>query len=203
MTRRAGLLQLDLFGEAEQVEAAAADLVQARADWVARFERAVWIAPWNTAGGMKAGDLGWKCPDCGAVEPNEFLLGNNHGWHVDQPGWIPYAQNYDGRCTRLRLLDAHRVYDERRAMIRHLTAEGMTDEQIAAQVGFWNASTIAGYRKEDAKAARLAARAAKGEIVRVGHGSDCPCAYCDGPCTCPSCESFRGGTTDTTGGHDA
>jgi hypothetical protein len=198
MTRHAAPApgQYDLFGEIEQAEREAAErktaAQSARAEWAARFERVDWVAPYDTASGMKKGDRtpGWRCPDpeCGQVEPNTFHLSINHGWDPDVPGHEPY----DGRCRRLRLLANHAIYDKRRAMIRHLAAEGMDDEQIAARIGFWSAPTIAGYRKEDAKAARLAAKAAKGEIVKVGHGSDCPCAHCDGPCTCPSCKSLRG-----------
>lgn len=194
--------QIALFGRAEvdpslsRAERAAAAKAEdaraaeeTRAAWVARFERVEMDAPWRGEGAVV---LGWKCPDCGQVESNEFLLGNNHGWHPGRPGWIPFAQNHDGRCVRQVLLANHAIYDARRAMIRHLIAEGLDDEQIAARIDVWNASTVAGYRKDEAKAARLAKKAARGEIVRVGHGSDCPCAFCGGPCGCLSCESFRG-----------
>ena len=107
------------------------------------------------------------------------------------PATSPTGPSSGRHAARLDLRAAQALHDERRAVIRHLIAVGMDDEQIAAQVGFWPASMIAGYRKDDAKAARLAARAARGEIVKVPHGSDCPCAFCDGPCGCPSCESFR------------
>jgi hypothetical protein len=157
------------------------------------FERAEWVPTATTSadGTPAPPKLGWVCPACKVVEPNEFLLGNNHGYHLHWPGHVPYRAEFGATCARLELLAAHALYDKRRALIRHLIAVGMDDEQIAAQVGFWSASTIAGYRKDDAKAARRAARAARGEIVKVPHGSDCPCAFCDGPCGCPSCESFR------------
>ena len=100
-------VQLDLFGEVEAKP-------DARAAWLARFERADWIAPWDTAGGMKKGDStpGWRCPDpeCGQVEINSTLLANNHGWDPFTPGYGPF----DGRCHRLRLLRAHAEADARR-----------------------------------------------------------------------------------------
>ena len=190
--------QIALFGRAEvdpslsRAERAAAAKAEdaraaeeTRAAWVARFERVEMDAPWRGEGAVV---LGWKCPDCGQVESNEFLLGNNHGWHPGRPGWIPYAQNHDGRCSRQRLLDAHAAYDARRAMIRHLITVGLDDEQIAAQIGFWvDASVVARYRQDEVKAARLAKKAARGEVVTVGHGSDCPCVFCGGTCTCLSC----------------
>lgn len=101
-------VQLDLFG----VVAARLD---ARADWEARFERADWVAPWDTAAGFRPGDPplkkgerapvpGWRCPDpeCGQVEPTAYLLGLEHGWDPEVPGHEPF----DGRCHRLRRLAA-------------------------------------------------------------------------------------------------
>lgn len=102
-----GAVQLDLFGEVEQAEREASKRERTRAAWLARFERADWIAPWDTAGGMKKGDSkpGWRCPDpgCGEVEPNEYWLLINHGWDPHQPGHEPF----DGRCHKLRLLRSH------------------------------------------------------------------------------------------------
>jgi len=96
--------QLDLFGEVEKAEQDAIGREQARVDWRARFERADWVAPYDTQGGMRKGDskLGWRCPDpaCREVEPNSFLLNINHGWDPDVPGHEPW----DGRCQKLRLL---------------------------------------------------------------------------------------------------
>jgi hypothetical protein len=106
-------VQLDLFGEVEKAEQDARDRAQAAAAWAARFERADWIAPWDTAGGLKKGDrvLGWRCPDpaCGQIEPNATLLANDHGWDPQVPGREPS----DGCCHRLRLLAAHRAYEAR------------------------------------------------------------------------------------------
>lgn len=44
-----GLVQLDLFGMVERA-------AQAAVAWAARFERADWIAPHDTASGRKKGD---------------------------------------------------------------------------------------------------------------------------------------------------
>jgi hypothetical protein len=95
-------VQLDLFGEVPAAE----DKQQRKADelaaWQAQFERAPWVAPYDTAGGMKAGEstLGWRCPDpdCGVVEVNGSHLMINQGWAPNQVGHAPY----DGRCHRLR-----------------------------------------------------------------------------------------------------
>jgi hypothetical protein len=152
---------------------------QALAEWQARFERS---------------PGGWVCPACKTVEPNEFLLGNNHGYHPGQPSRAPYGAEFGATCTKLELQRNHRIYDERMAMIRHLIDAGLDDGQISVRIGgMWPASMIARDRAGFAKEARLAARAAKGETVTVGHGSGCPCAYCEGPCGCPSCTSFRHG----------
>lgn len=168
----------------------------ALAQWRARFERADLPPrpryPGDLPGPPRRPAPGWVCPACKEVEANEFLLGNNHGYHPGQPSLgVPYGGEFGATCVRLELMAAHKIYDERRAMIRHLAAQGMDDEQIAARIRPWNARTVAGYRKDDAKAARLAAKAARGETVTVGHGDSCPCAFCDGPCTCQPCEAFR------------
>jgi hypothetical protein len=60
-------VQLGLFGEVDK-------RLDAAAEWLARFERADWIAPWDTATGPRPGDPplkkgecspvpGWRCPD--------------------------------------------------------------------------------------------------------------------------------------------
>jgi hypothetical protein len=89
---------------------------QARADWAARFGRADWVAPWDTAGGMKKGDrvLGWVCPSCGQVEVNTFGLSINHGYDPDVPGWAPYT-GWGTPCHKQRLLAAHAAAEARRA----------------------------------------------------------------------------------------
>lgn len=178
---------------------------QARAEWEARFERVPVPPPPLYPGDVPAPGhesrvwLGWVCPACGDVEPNDFLLGNNHGYHLHWPGHVPYLAGFGETCTALELRKAHALYDSRRAMVRHLIAEGLDDEQIAAQVSWYSPQTIAGWRKDEAKAARRAAKAAKGEVVVVGHGSDCPCAFCGGPCVCVSCQEFRGVPSDPVG----
>lgn len=101
-------VQLDLFGEVEKAEQAARDREQARADWLARFERADWIAPWDTASGTPKGARvpGWRCPDpeCGEIEPGEtaYHLEINHGWNPHIPGREPF----DGRCHKVRMRQA-------------------------------------------------------------------------------------------------
>jgi hypothetical protein len=99
---RVSQLELDLFGKQAEL-----------AEWLARFERADWVAPHDTQGGMKKGDRqpgGWVCPSCGQVEPNQFLLGTNHGWDPDRPH-LPFGH---GRyCVRQYLQRNHAAYDER------------------------------------------------------------------------------------------
>lgn len=98
-------VQLDLFGEVEK-------RLDARAAWLARFERADWIAPWDTAAGPRPGDPplkkgecspvpGWRCPDpeCGEVAYNACRLEIDHGWDPHTPGREPF----DGRCHGVRL----------------------------------------------------------------------------------------------------
>lgn len=82
---------------------------QERAEWAARFKRADWVAPYDTSGGMKAGESksGWACPGCGQIEPNEFLLSLNHGYAPDIPGQWPgrwAAQEFGDICSRQILL---------------------------------------------------------------------------------------------------
>jgi len=100
----AASVQLDLFGEVEQAQQEASERVNARAAWQARFGRADWIAPWDTADGRPKGSVtrGWRCPDpdCGEIEPNDFLLSITHGFDPNVPGHRPL----DGRCAKLRML---------------------------------------------------------------------------------------------------
>lgn len=97
-------VQLDLFGEVEKTEHEASERADTLVAWRARFERADWIAPYDTAGGTpKGGHVpGWRCPDpeCGEIEPGPtgFLLSINHGFDPDVPGWQPW----DGRCRKVR-----------------------------------------------------------------------------------------------------
>jgi hypothetical protein len=103
--------QLDLFGGVEKAEREATQRQRARDAWRARFERADWVAPYDTAGGTPEGTAvpGWRCPDpeCGEIEPNGFLLAINHGWDPDVPGREPY----DGRCYAIKLRAAHKQYE--------------------------------------------------------------------------------------------
>lgn len=192
--------QYDLFGEQEAKDQAAAQAIREKVAWVARFERVPVPPPRLHPGDVPAPHrdtrvwLGWVCPACGQVEGNTFLLNNNHGYDPDQPGRSPYGAEFGATCWSLELQAAHKVYDRRRAEVSHLITAGLDDEQIAARIKWWDAKTIAYYRQDDAKAARRRERAARGEVVRVEHGSECPCAYCGGPCSCPSCQAFRGDT---------
>lgn len=107
-------VQLDLFGEVLAAEAEQQRQADELVAWQAQFERAPWVAPWDTAGGMKAGDsvLGWRCPDpdCGVIEVNDYHLMINHGWSPNQPGHAPY----DGRCHRVRLLASQAAAERER-----------------------------------------------------------------------------------------
>ena len=105
-------LQLDLFGEVEAAESAAATAAaKAAADlaaWRARFDRATWTPP---EGVLLPPEQGWVCPDpeCRRIERNAFLLNINHGWNPDAPGWAPF----DGHCQRLRLLAHQKAHAAR------------------------------------------------------------------------------------------
>jgi hypothetical protein len=146
---------------------------QARADWEARFKRAEWVPSFTTdAGGQPArARLGWVCPACHTVEPSPFTLSLNHGYDPEIPGrGGPYGAGFGETCFKLHLQAAHAAFDARRYMVRYLAGEGLDDEQIAARVGWWDARTVAGYRKDDEKAARLAAKAAKGETAELVDG---------------------------------
>ena len=159
------------------------------AEWVARFERVEIEGRNEVSAGRFAPAvwLGWKCPACGTVEPNDFLLGNNHGYHLYDTH-VPYRAEFGATCFRLQLEKNHRIYDERMALIRHLIDAGLDDEEISGRIGgMWPPSMIAQDRAKFAKEARQAAKAAKGEPVKVGHGSDCPCSFCNATCTGPCC----------------
>jgi hypothetical protein len=168
VTRQPGQLQLDLFGEVGRAERARREAAERKAaeqaelaEWEARFERAVWVAPYDCADGMKKGDtvLGWRCPACKDIEPSEFLLGNNHGYHL-YDRHVPYLAEFGATCHKLHLQENHRIYDERMAMIRRLIGEGLDDEQISVRIGgMWPASMIARDRAIIAKEARQAAKA--------------------------------------------
>lgn len=89
--------QLDLFA----TETPATE----REAWAARFDRAPWVAPWDTSGGMKKGEsvLGWVCPSCGVLEVNGYVLNVNHGYDPQIPGRQPW-QGWGTSCTRMTLL---------------------------------------------------------------------------------------------------
>ncbi|OZC80580.1 hypothetical protein CH274_15530 [Rhodococcus sp. 06-418-5] len=91
----------------EEVEAKEREL----AEWRKNFERADWVAPYETASGLKKGDvvLGWRCPACWDIEPNEFLLELNH---CLSPNRIGRAAKLT-ECSRMELHMAHAIYDRR------------------------------------------------------------------------------------------
>lgn len=89
--------QLDLFAEA-------GPQLTEREAWAARFERAPWVAPYDTAG-LRKGEsvLGWICPACGRLEVNDFVLNINHGYDPSIPGRAPFGPFGEG-CSRQSLL---------------------------------------------------------------------------------------------------
>jgi hypothetical protein len=107
-------VQLDLFGEVAAQESEADRRRRERDEWAAKFERADWIAPYDTGGGMKKGEAkpGWRCPDpaCGQIEPNAYLLRINHGYDPDVPGCEPWGD----ACARLTRLESQRQAEEQR-----------------------------------------------------------------------------------------
>lgn len=70
------------------------------AHWEDRFRRAPWVAPHDTAAGLRAGETapepGWVCPVCGQVEPSAGLLAVEHGWDPH----VPDARPWHGYCWR-------------------------------------------------------------------------------------------------------
>ncbi|WP_043736184.1 hypothetical protein [Nocardia asiatica] len=63
------------------------DAAARREAWAARFQRADWITPSAGTDGTPARTVrtGWRCPACGHVEPNGFVLAINHGLDPDTP----------------------------------------------------------------------------------------------------------------------
>ena len=96
----AAALQLDLLAAvAEEVAR------PAREEWMARFERAPWTPLHAAHDPALTGQIGWKCPGCGQVELNEYLLDLNHGYDPTIVGRMAGAiENFGKRCTRQILL---------------------------------------------------------------------------------------------------
>lgn len=102
--RCAQAVQLDMFADLEAATQAAAP--NPRAEWRTRFERAPWVAPYDTSS-LKAGESvsGWVCPACRKVEVNEFLLNLNHSYDPSIPGRMAgVVEEFGQTCTRLQLL---------------------------------------------------------------------------------------------------
>ncbi|WP_213573299.1 hypothetical protein [Rhodococcus sp. USK13] len=74
--------QLDLFDERDYDAEAAA-----KGAWRDRMVPADWVAPYDCGYGP-AGTVvsGWRCPACGKVEPNGYILLINHGIDPHIPG---------------------------------------------------------------------------------------------------------------------
>lgn len=86
------------------------DVVAVR-EWTERMIPAMWAAPWDCAGGIQKGAVlsGWQCPACRVVEPNAYLLDNNHGIDPERPG----REDRLTRCLRMELRES--TADDRRA----------------------------------------------------------------------------------------
>jgi len=86
------------------------DVVAVR-EWSERMIPAMWTAPWDCAGGIQKGAVlsGWQCPACRVVEPNAYLLDNNHGIDPERPG----REDRLTRCLRMELRESTAV--DRRA----------------------------------------------------------------------------------------
>lgn len=107
------LAQPDLFGQwdAEQ-ERLARQRVEQQA-WAARFRRVSVTIAYESAGGMRPGDVfdGVACPACGGIEFNSLLLATNHGWAPDMPYRTLYGRPAFETCSRLRFRTAQPPYD--------------------------------------------------------------------------------------------
>lgn len=93
--------QMSLF--ATDAEIAADATREANAEWTARFERAEWVAPYDCGLGPEGTVVnGWRCPACGEVEVNSYLLSINHGFDPEiRPVYID--ENPFAMCTSMRL----------------------------------------------------------------------------------------------------
>lgn len=102
MSALAAPVMFDLF-EATSPEALAraraAERDRRDAAFRARFQHGVWVAPWDCGDGTPKGaeKPGWTCPDCGTVEPSEFVLTLNHGFASYHDG-----DDFGGWCARMR-----------------------------------------------------------------------------------------------------
>lgn len=83
------------FAEAQRDE-------QRRAAWLARFERADWVAPHDLIGGTPAGTVlqGWRCPDpeCRQVAPSRYAMVLVHGLDPHVPDTLtdtPWCRRID------------------------------------------------------------------------------------------------------------
>jgi hypothetical protein len=102
VVRMTASVQPDLFGDYDAQQADQERRAAERAEWLARFERRWFDAPYDAQGATKKGDAvhGWVCPACGVVDWTDFTLSINHGYDPHWPGFIPYAgRNFGDRCT--------------------------------------------------------------------------------------------------------
>lgn len=126
MTSTAAAVQLDLFGEVEAADrAAAADAARATTRDAA-FDELVATATVTADAAEAMGIYNvvtettvWICPACGAWEPNEMLLSNNHGIsrqflvQLESGEWANSGM-YLGRnwCLALDLTANHATYGD-------------------------------------------------------------------------------------------
>jgi len=136
-------LQLDLFGEIEAAEAADRTTADEVAIRNAAFDDLVRAQTVTAAAAEAAGIYNVNteitvrvCPACGGWEPNEMLMGNNHGIsrhylvQLDTGEWA-HGGMYFGRmwCLALELTASHATYEDgslhprQHAMIARLRPE--------------------------------------------------------------------------------
>lgn len=139
----AGVLQLDLFGEIEAAERSDRRVAGEVAARDAAFDDLVRTHTVDAAAAEAAGIYNVDtqitvriCPACGGWEPNEMLMGNNHGIsrhylvQLDTGEWANSGM-YFGQmwCLALELTASHATYDDghlhprQHAMIARLRPE--------------------------------------------------------------------------------
>lgn len=79
------------------------------------------------------------CPACGTIEPNAYLLRNNHGYDAarsEGPGGFPHGHHpiYRDECTAQRLVTNHIIYGTRKAIVDQLARDKQRGRELGLDV---------------------------------------------------------------------